>query len=197
MKGHGEKKYSKAQVITMLTIAFLLVGSLSYAVVYVPYNFSANTTISSSQVNANFSALGNAMPAFRIYNPGGATITGTSGAYQVLGSYSFIAPANGYVKVKVSCSYAYCYRTNTTVTNSMYFGMSNSSSGFWNYAVSSVYYNSADTYTYFNPQSEWYGNVYAGNTYTYYVMAFRDTSGYNTWYISTPLMTMEFYPSLM
>ena len=51
------KRYSLKQIVIFLTIAFSLVTVISYAAVTIPNTFTSGTTISSSQVNANFAAL--------------------------------------------------------------------------------------------------------------------------------------------
>ena len=51
------KRYSLKQIVIFLTIAFSLVTVISYAAVLIPNTFTAGTTISASQVNANFDAL--------------------------------------------------------------------------------------------------------------------------------------------
>jgi hypothetical protein len=50
----------------MLTIACLGVAVISYAAVNIPYTFTTGTTISSSQVNSNFTTLANAINAIQV-----------------------------------------------------------------------------------------------------------------------------------
>ena len=63
MSYFSDKKYTLKQVVIFLTIAFSLVTLVSYAAVTIPNTFTAGTTISSSQVNANFDALKTAVDA--------------------------------------------------------------------------------------------------------------------------------------
>jgi len=96
------RKMSIGVWISVLVITILLVSvTVTFAGgIALPNTFSPGTTISSSQVNANFQALNNALPAF-------------SSSYQQFGSFgigvslptgisaitpiSFTPPANGYV----------------------------------------------------------------------------------------------------
>ena len=57
MSYFNDKNYSLRQIVIFLTIAFSLVTVISYAAVLLPNTFTAGTTISASQVNANFDAL--------------------------------------------------------------------------------------------------------------------------------------------
>jgi len=59
----NEKRYSLKQIVILLTIAFSLVSIISYAAVTIPNTFTSGTTISSSQVNDNFTALKTAVDA--------------------------------------------------------------------------------------------------------------------------------------
>jgi len=57
MSNTNNKRYSLKQVVILLTIALSLATVLSYAAVTIPNTFTPGTTISSSQVNANFDAV--------------------------------------------------------------------------------------------------------------------------------------------
>lgn len=59
----SRKRFSMRQVVGLLMIVFLGVTVLAYAAVSIPHNFTPNTTAKASEVNANFQALANAMPA--------------------------------------------------------------------------------------------------------------------------------------
>ncbi|MFZ3089719.1 MAG: hypothetical protein WA240_03755 [Nitrospirota bacterium] len=65
MKYFSKKSFTMRQVVGLLVVVFLGITVIAYAAVTVPNSFSTGTTISSSQVNANFTALGNAMPAVK------------------------------------------------------------------------------------------------------------------------------------
>lgn len=87
--------------VSVLVITILLVSvTVTFAGGIVPNTFSPGTTISSSQVNANFQALSNALPAYHIYSQGfgsGTLLPSGSSHVSALTSFSFTAPANGYV----------------------------------------------------------------------------------------------------
>ncbi len=63
MNYFNDKKYTLKQLVIFLTIAFSLVTVISYAAVTIPNTFTSGTTISSSQMNANFDALKTAVDA--------------------------------------------------------------------------------------------------------------------------------------
>ncbi len=63
MSYFNQNRYSLRQVVLMLTIAFLCISAITYAAVTLPYTFTPGTPISASQVNADFSALANAVNA--------------------------------------------------------------------------------------------------------------------------------------
>lgn len=65
MEFFGRKVFSVGLVIAIALAVFLLVEGPAYAQVTIPHFFSPGTTISSSQVNSNFSTLSNAMPAVK------------------------------------------------------------------------------------------------------------------------------------
>jgi hypothetical protein len=61
MESFTRKGFSVRQVIGILLAVFLWAAGSAYAQVTIPNTFSAGTTISSSQVNDNFTALKNAV----------------------------------------------------------------------------------------------------------------------------------------
>ncbi len=56
MRYFNKKRFTMRQVIGLLTIVFLGIVAIGYAVT-IPHTFTSGTTISSSQVNANFTAV--------------------------------------------------------------------------------------------------------------------------------------------
>jgi len=100
MSYFSKSRLSLRQVVILLTIIFLGIAVNSYADVTIPNTFTSGTTISSSQMNANFTAVANQMPAVKQTLPG-PWITITSTASE-LTSISFTAPSNGYAMIFAS-----------------------------------------------------------------------------------------------
>lgn len=65
MSYFSKKSFTMRQVVGLLTVVFLGIAVIAYAAVTVPNTFSNGQTISSGQVNQNFTTLGNAMPAVK------------------------------------------------------------------------------------------------------------------------------------
>ena len=65
MRYFSKKRFTMRQVVGLLTVVFLGIAVIAYAAVTVPNIFHREQPISSGQVNANFTALGNAMPAVK------------------------------------------------------------------------------------------------------------------------------------
>jgi hypothetical protein len=101
MKNFIKNRFSLKLVVLMLTIAFVGIAVNSYAItitnVTIPNTFSSGTTISSSQVNANFTAVANQMPAVK-QSLTGSWVTMSTTAGQ-LSSISFTAPGTGYAMI--------------------------------------------------------------------------------------------------
>ena len=97
MKQFKSIRYSN--VMMMLSAALLLIlPAIGRADVTVPNTFTSGTSISSSQVNANFSTLANAMPgAKKTVAQGYIAISSTTGASLV--SLAVTPPADGQVIV--------------------------------------------------------------------------------------------------
>ncbi|MBI5043168.1 MAG: hypothetical protein HZC10_04930 [Nitrospirae bacterium] len=99
---------------------------VAYAAVTVPNTFSSGTTISSSQVNANFTALGNAMPAVKTASLGAsATLTGS---YSNVGSLTVTAPTAGFVQLTATGMAEILGKTNAGYFF-LYVGLTDTSSG--------------------------------------------------------------------
>ena len=94
MKYFSKKRFTMRQVVGLLTGVFLGITVIAYAAVTVPNTFSSGTTISSSQVNANFTALGNAMPAAKTITGPFTWVTTTSPVDAL--SLTVTPPGNGY-----------------------------------------------------------------------------------------------------
>ena len=114
MKYFSKKRFTMRQVVGLLTGVFLGITVIAYAAVNIPNVFSSGTTISSSQVNANFTAVANQMPGieFTSSNSWGGALTGSA---QNIASLIVTAPTDGFVWVSFS---AHCWITHTTGTNS-------------------------------------------------------------------------------
>ena len=100
MKYFSKKRFTMRQVVGLLTGVFLGITVIAYAAVTVPNTFSSGTTISSSQVNANFTALGNAMPAAKTITGPFTWVTTTSPVDAL--SLTVTPPGNGFVIVSGS-----------------------------------------------------------------------------------------------
>ena len=59
MKYFSKKRFTMRQVVGLLTIVFLGIAAMAYAAVTIPNNFNNGDTISSGQVNNNFTAIAN------------------------------------------------------------------------------------------------------------------------------------------
>lgn len=77
LKKHFSKdRFSLRQVIGMLTAVIVGATALAYASVTIPYTFTSGSTASSTEVNANFQALANA-----INNRTSATLANMAGTW--------------------------------------------------------------------------------------------------------------------
>ena len=94
------KKLNKKTAIGIL-IAILFVTFISVVVIAssssfsVPYTFTSGTTISASEMNANFQAIGGNLPASKSISFGTTTITSTTQNFT--GILTVTPPANGYL----------------------------------------------------------------------------------------------------
>ncbi len=62
------KRFSLRQVVILLSIVFAGIAIISYATVTIPNTFSSGSTISSSQMNANFTAVKDAIDPLQVTN---------------------------------------------------------------------------------------------------------------------------------
>lgn len=97
MRYSNRKRFTMRQVVGLLTFVFLGITVIAYAAVTVPNTFSSGTTISSSQVNANFTALGNAMPAVKSIATFYDTALPNSGTVVNIATLSVTPPVAGYI----------------------------------------------------------------------------------------------------
>lgn len=68
MSYFSKNRFSLRQVVLLLTIVFIGVAVISYATVTIPNTFTSGTTISSSQMNDNFTAIKNAIEPLQVSN---------------------------------------------------------------------------------------------------------------------------------
>lgn len=101
-----KKKFSTAQVVGLLSTAFLGITVLAYATVTIPNNFTADTTAKASEVNANFQALADA-----INNRTSATLVGMAGTWNYTRNGSYLNTSSG----NTICTYS---GTGTLTLNS-------------------------------------------------------------------------------
>ncbi len=199
MKGF-ENRYTKKQVIIMLAVALTLVATVTYGWnLNVPNTFTGGTTISSSAVNSNFDFVESRLSAFNMISGSSGQVTSTSStAPQNFGSYSFVAPQNGYVVMQGSANAVEEYRTNTACTQYLYLGVSTSATSV---GTTNWFYNSTPNTGYvmypFNAQT-WF-NVAAGSTYYVYINAYQYVGSCtaNYYYISMPKLTIQFFPTYL
>ena len=182
MSYFNKKKFTMRQVVGLLTGVFLGITVIAYAAVTVPNTFTSGTTISSSQVNANFTALGNAMPAVKaVESTNYTTVTSTSG--QNILSLTVTPPVNGYIiltgsgDVGIAQSVAtnnYAYISLTTTSGA--FSAANS--------TSMVLGTSSPIGLQWVPLSiTAVFPVTGGVATTFYLTAMRDATGSNTIYV--------------
>lgn len=94
----------KISVRTLMAVLVITIILVSVAVIYagsnfaVPNIFTSGTTISSSQMNANFQAIGQQLPASKTSGPSGSiSITDTTDIN--ISSLAVTPPSNGYLLV--------------------------------------------------------------------------------------------------
>jgi len=111
MKCFDKERFFMGQLVGLLMIAFLGIPVIAHAEVTIPHTFSPGTTISSGQVNANFTALKNQMPAVK-QSVGPIWITMPTTAAQ-LKSISVTPPGNGYVIVTTTGTVSVTHTSGT------------------------------------------------------------------------------------
>jgi hypothetical protein len=173
-----KQRFSLGQVVIMLALVLIGIGVISYAAVTIPNTFISGTTISSSQVNANFNALATAMPGVNyLQTQTDVTLTTTT---QNIYSVTVTAPRAGYLIALFS---GYAYINHSTGVSSIYrYWISNSSTGSYLSAVSFRYWSlhsSLPTAAYYDSPSTQEVFPTSGGTMTLYVRADTSTSSSN------------------
>ncbi len=102
MKYFTKERFTLRQVVIMLTIVFSGVAVISYGAVTIPNTFTPGKTISSGEVNSNFTALANQMPAVKT-GYAGFNIAVES-TYTHIVTLSVTVPANGFVYLSANGS---------------------------------------------------------------------------------------------
>jgi hypothetical protein len=192
MKTPGMKK-----IVLLLTIIITGAGS-ALAEVIVPFHFTPGATISSSEVNSNFSTLRNAMPAVK-QNKGVIWVAvPTSGT--TVQSITVTPPADGYVTVMAAGS----VNVNSTSSEgntcldlsdtANYIGgcipMQGSTTAWRSHLPANfgndigLSYSIVETFA-----------VTAGNTYTYYLSGYA--TGFSSPYLFHPTLTVIFVPNAL
>lgn len=132
MKYFSKKSFTMRQVVGLLTIVFLGITVIAYAAVTVPNTFSSGTTISSSQVNANFTTLGNAISGTAenlriirgsigtsgsiVYGTGFTVTNSSTGRYTITYATPFSGGATATANVWTFDGYARVAAAGTTFT---------------------------------------------------------------------------------
>lgn len=114
MSNLTERRFSLMHVVVLLAITFSCITAVAYGTVTVPNTFSSGTTISSSQMNQNFSAITSAFPATTsayAYNSGAIDIATGMGQSNLLRSVTITPPADGYVYVTASADFTIAQTT--------------------------------------------------------------------------------------
>lgn len=190
--------------LVLATATMLLLPAPGHADVTIPNTFSSGTTISSSQMNANFSTLATAMPAAKSTTASViTTITGTSnGTATALVSLSVTPPLDGQILLIGTGTITLAQAS--TKYNFVTFWLSTSPTG----NVPARYATHS-----FGPHTEVSPGVAqdaasslcvidvfpvaAGMTTTFYLNAKRDTTGLNTIWGEHPGLTAIFVPNTL
>lgn len=96
------KRFTPGQFIIGLVSLFFGITVIAYAAITLPNTFTSGTTISSSQVNANFLTLATAMPAAKTVVFSGALVSATTGTNMT--SLTVTPPSTGFIILSASGS---------------------------------------------------------------------------------------------
>jgi hypothetical protein len=111
-----KKRFSTWQVAVLIAFALIGVSVMAYAAVYLPYQFNPGGTARSSEVNANFKALGDVMPQITQ----GDGITNSPFAYSpgalTRGQITVTAPGRGVITLFASGSVGFYSHTEGTLS---------------------------------------------------------------------------------
>ena len=196
MKYFSKKRFTMRQVVGLLTVVFLGITVIAYAAVTVPNTFSSGTTISSGQVNANFTTLGNAMPAVKNNaSTASCSVFASAVSANVL-SLAVTPPADGYIILSADGMVE--IGQTVAADNWIYFYLTTVSGGT---SAHQVFHRTSTTAAMtWNANSLHITNVFpvtGGATTTFYLTAMRDPSGSNTIYTCYPGLTAIFVPTLL
>lgn len=181
MRHFNKKRFSTWQVVMMLTIAFVGIIGIAYAV-NVPNTFVSDTTISSSQVNQNFTTLGNAMPAVKTVSGTNSSVFTSTTAKNIV-SLTVTPPANGYIILNASSTVGINQTTPASNYVSIYLTKtSNGTSSQKTFFCLDTSGGSADRSWAPLSMTKVY-SVTGGVATTFYMTAQRDSSGNNSIYV--------------
>jgi len=103
MLNFSKKRFSTWQVVIMLTLVFMGIIGIGYAVT-VPYSFTAGDPIVAQEVNDNFTTLNSALPIMAADTDNTSSGTALTGAGKtVINSISINIPANGFLIISGTC----------------------------------------------------------------------------------------------
>ncbi len=195
-------------IYTQLIATAILAGGIgqSYAAVTIPNTFSAGTPAVAAQVNDNFTAVGNQMPAVKQV-PATDWITGVSTTSANLQSITITPPGSGFVIVTASGTVTYNYTTGTSAEICMDLGIISADTSGCSPAGSpaaNVAFRSFLPSTF--PSSDIYGysatyslvNVFpvtAGVAQSYYLNGFA--TGTSSTALFHPILTVLFVPNAL
>ena len=197
MRYFSKKRFTMRQVVGLLTVVFLGIAVIAYAAVTVPNpDFIAGQPISSDQVDANFTALGNAMPAVKANSTAAVCITVTTVSSDIQ-TLDVTPPVNGYIilsgtgygavrQTAVAYNYAWISLSTTVGGTSVIsaFGIDTTGATRLSNALDSLYITNVFPVT-------------GGTPYTFRITAYRDSTALNTVQICQAHLTAIFVPSLL
>ncbi len=96
-------KISVRLLMSVIVITILLVSAVAIFAISgdfaVPHTFTSGTKISASEMNANFQAIGQALPASKTGTASGTITLPSSGDYQTIATLAVTPPSNGYLQI--------------------------------------------------------------------------------------------------
>ncbi len=112
-KYFSKERFSLRQVVGMLTMVIVGISVIAYATVTIPYTFTSGTTAKSSEVNANFTALANAMPGIKdVYLADYSNITSQYPTGTQIYSIA-VTPPSSYGAIEISAQGTVCLYNHT------------------------------------------------------------------------------------
>ncbi len=193
------KRFSTIRLFTQRFFGFGAIAAASIAVAFagttgvtIPHTFTAGTTISSGDMNGNFTAVATQMPGVKATTVAAAPIAITPSSYANLASLTITAPTTGYVVLRfdgetnMGTLGDYLYLAASDVSN-------NTSSTAGAMGQSSTYVNAPSTGT----------NIYRSFSHTIVIPV--TTTGSHTYYALANgtadtdriwgTLTVEFFPN--